>query len=149
MLEVQMIRYVIIYCGWWLLFVIGSAKVMAESSSMNLALPSMGSSYGTDSIRSGDLDCKNSIGGATNFELGVTGIVDNAVSPFSSDDPANPMTKDVGIYARIVIPLDAPKERINCNTLYQLELQRRRIEVQKLQQELDNLRRLQKQAFEN
>ena len=144
-----MIRYVIIYCGWWLLFVIGSAKVMAESSSLNLALPNMGSTYGTDSIRSGDLDCKNSIGGATNFELGVTSIIDNAVSPFSSDDPANPMTKAVGVYARITIPLDAPKERINCNTLYQLELQRRRIEVMKLQQELENLRRLQKQAFEN
>ena len=144
-----MIRGVLIYCGWWLLFVIGSAKVMAESSSLNLAIPNMGSTYGTDSIRAGDLDCKNSIGGATNFELGVTSIIDNAVSPFESEDPLNPTTKDVGIYARIVIPLDAPKERINCNTLYQLELQRRRIEVQKLRQELENLRRLQKQAFEN
>jgi hypothetical protein len=145
-----MIRYLIIYCGWWLLLVIGSAKAIADNSSLNLALPSMGATYGTDSIRSGDLDCKNSIGGATNFELGVTGIIDNAVSPFSSDDPENPMTKDVGVYARIVIPLDAPKERINCNTLYQLELQRRRIEVMKLQQELENLRNLQKQSgFEN
>lgn len=145
-----MIRYVIIYCGWWLLLVIGSAKAIADSSSLNLALPSMGATYGTDSIRAGDLDCKNSIGGATNFELGVTGIIDNAVSPFSSDDPANPMTKDVGVYARITIPLDAPKERINCNTLYQLELQRRRVEVMKLQQELENLRNLQRQAgFEN
>lgn len=121
----------------------------ADSSSLNLAIPNMGSTYGTDSIRAGDLDCKNSIGGATNFELGVTSIIDNAISPFESEDPLNPTTKDVGIYARIVIPLDAPKERINCNTLYQLELQRRRIEVQKLRQELENLRRLQKQAFEN
>ena len=123
--------------------------VMADSSSLNLALPSMGATYGTDSIRAGDLDCKNSIGGATNFELGVTGIVDNAVTPFTSEDPNNPQTKDIGIYARIVIPLDAPKERINCNTLYQLELQRRRIEVMKLRQELDNLRKLQQQSFDN
>ena len=126
-----------------------STAALADNSSLNLALPNMGSTYGTDSIRAGDLDCKNSIGGATNFELGVTGIIDNAVSPFESEDPANPQTKDVGIYARIVIPLDAPKERINCNTLYQLELQRRRIEVEKLRQELENLRTLQKQAFEN
>ena len=124
-------------------------QVYADSSSLNLALPNMGSTYGSDKIRSGDLDCQNSIGGATNFELGVTSIIDNAVSPFDSEDPMNPTTKDIGLYARIVIPLDAPKERINCNTLYQLELQRRRIELQKLQQELDNLRRLQKQAFEN
>jgi hypothetical protein len=126
-----------------------SSSVFADSSSLNLALPNMGTNYGTDSIRSGDLDCKNSIGGATNFELGVTGIIDNAVGPFDSEDPLNPQTKDIGLYARIVIPLDAPKERINCNTLYQLELQRRRIEVQKLRQELDNLRRLQNRPFDN
>ena len=132
------------------LVLFATTSVLADSSSLNLALPNMGSTYGSDSIRSGDLDCKNSIGGATNFELGVTGIIDNAVSPFDSEDPMNPTTKDVGVYARIIIPLDAPKERINCNTLYQLELQRRRIEVQKLQQELDNLRRLQRNSgFEN
>lgn len=125
------------------------SSVLADSSSLNLALPNMGTNYGTDSIRSGDLDCKNSIGGATNFELGVTGIIDNAVGPFDSEDPLNPTSKDIGLYARIVIPLDAPKERINCNTLYQLELQRRRIEVQKLQQELNNLRRLQQKGFDN
>ena len=144
-----MIKHLFIIVGWWLLVVIGASKALADSSSLNLALPNMGSTYGTDSIRAGDLDCKNAIGGATNFELGVTGIIDNAVSPFSSEDPMNPQSKDIGVYARIVIPLDAPKERINCNTLYQLELQRRRLELQKLRQELENLKRLQKQAFEN
>jgi len=52
----------------------------------------------------------------------------------------------LGLYARIVIPLNAPKERINCNTLYQLELRKKRLEVVKLEQELKKLRRLQ---FEN
>jgi len=115
---------------------------MADNSSLNLQLPNAGSSYGTDKIRAGDMECSASIGGATNFEIGATGIVNNAVSPFSSQDPNNPTTKDIGLYARIVIPLDAPRERVNCNTLYQLELQARRLEVQKLQQELDNLRKL-------
>ena len=144
-----MLKNTLIIIGWYLLIIIGSAKALAENSSLNLQLPNMGSNYGSDSIRAGDLDCRNSIGGATNFELGVSGIVNNATSPFESEDPANPQTKDVGLYARIIIPLDAPRERINCNTLYQLELTRRRLEVQKLQQELDNLRRLQKQAFDN
>ena len=53
------------------------------------------------------------------------------------------------MYARIIIPLDGPKERINCNTLYQLELQRRRLEVQKLKQEIEYLRQLQDGGFEN
>jgi hypothetical protein len=115
----------------------------ADNSSLNLQLPNAGSSYGTDKIRAGDFECSAAIGGATNFEIGATGIVNNAVSPFSSEDVDNPTTKDIGLYARIVIPLDAPRERVNCNTLYQLELERRRLEVMKLQQELENLKRLQ------
>ena len=120
---------------------IGSSA-LAENSSLNLALPSAPSAYGQDSIRAGDIDCKNAIGGATQLEFGVTGIIDNARSPFSSNNALNPQSKDVGIYARIVIPLDKPKERINCNTLYQLELRKKRIEVLKLQQELEALRKM-------
>ena len=126
------------------------ADSIAESSSLNLQLPNAGSTYGQDAFRAGDLDCKNAIGGATNVEFGMTGIVDNATSPFSSEDPLNPTSKDIGVYARIIIPLDGPKERINCNTLYQLELRKKRIEILKLQEELEALRQLNKSnSFEN
>ena len=117
----------------------------ANSSSLNLQLPNSGSSYGQDSIRSGDLDCKNAIGGSTNVEFGITGIIDNAKTPFSGS--SEPSSKDIGVFARIVIPLDAPKERINCNTLYQLELKRKRLEIMRLEQELEQLRKLQQENF--
>jgi len=126
-----------------------ASLAFADNSSLNLQLPSAGNSYGSDRIRAGDMECDASIGGATNFEIGATGIINNAVGPFGDKDPRNPQTKDIGLYARIVIPLDAPRERVNCNTLYQLELQRRRLEVQRLEQELENLRKLQQQGFEN
>lgn len=113
---------------------------MAENSGLNLSLPSSPGMYGQDSIRAGDLDCKNAIGGATSLEFGVTGIVDNYQSPFGGNDGTS--SKDVGVYARIVIPLDGPKERINCNSLYELELRKKRIEVLKLQEELEALKRL-------
>ena len=45
-----------------------------------------------------------------------------------------------------ITSIDKPKERINCNTLYQLALERERLEVQRLKQEVANLRALQ---FEN
>jgi hypothetical protein len=129
-----------------LLLVCGSA--IADSSSLNLALPSSPSTYGQDSIRSGNLDCKNAIGGATQLEFGVTGIVNNG-SVFGSN-PDMDKTKDVGVYARIIIPLDKPKERINCNSLYQLELRVKRLEVLKLQQEINALKRMNSQTtFEN
>ena len=127
-----------------------STVAVAENSSLNLQLPNAGTSYGQDSFRAGDLDCKNAIGGATNIEFGVTGIIDNATGPFGSEDPFNPESKDIGVYARIVIPLDGPKERINCNTLYELELRKKRIEILKLQEELEALKQLnQPSGFEN
>ena len=134
-----MIKYALL-----LLVLVGTA--MAESSSMSLSLPNSGMSYGTDSIKAGDLDCKNSIGGSTNFELGLTGVINNVTGIFSTEDINNPQSKDVGVYARLVIPLDAPTERINCNTLYQLELQHRRLEIEKLRQEIEMLKSMQ---FEN
>jgi len=136
----------------WLVcvFLFMHSYAMADNSSLNLQLPSSNATYGQDSFRAGDLDCKNAIGGSTNVEFGVTGIVDNAVSPFGSEDPLNPTSKDIGVYARITIPLDGPKERVNCNTLYQLELRKKRIEILKLQEELEALRQLNKSnSFEN
>jgi len=128
-----------------------SITAYAESSSLNLQMPSVPSTYGQDSIRTSDgLDCKNAIGGATNFEIGMTGIVDNYQSPFGGSNPNYDTTKDIGVYARIIIPLDAPKERINCNSLYQLELRKKRLEVLKLQEEIEALRKLKDgQGFEN
>lgn len=128
-----------------------SNGVAAENSSIGLQLPSAGSTYGQDSIRAGDLDCKNAIGGATQLEFGVTGIIDNYNSPFGGGNNMD-SSKDVGVFARIVIPLDGPKERINCNSLYELELRKKRIEVLKLQEELEALKRLnasQGGGFEN
>lgn len=122
-----------------------------SAGSLNLAIPAMPQNYQSDSIRAGDMDCKNAIGSATNFEFGVTGIVnDSSSTTISTDYSLGDSTfKDVGIYARVVIPIDGPKERINCNTLYQLELQKKRLEVQMLQQELYNLRNLKDNGFEN
>ena len=141
-----MIRRTLIF----IVCIIPLISVALANSSLSLQLPSAGSTYGQDSFRAGDLDCKNAIGGSTNLEFGMTGIVDNATSLFESEDPNNPTTKDIGLYARIVIPLDGPKERINCNTLYKLELQKKRLEVRLLEQELENLKKLQnKNQFEN
>lgn len=128
----------------WLLLVLISTQTLANSTSLNLQLPSSGSTFGTDSIKAGDLDCSNSIGGSTVFDVGLTGIVNNAVAPIiGKPDPLNPETKQLGIYARIVIPLDAPRKRIECHKLFTLELQARRLEVEKLRQEIELLKSMQ------
>jgi len=114
------------------------------SNSLNLQLPSSYNSYSYDEVRAEDgMSCKNAIGGSINFELGMTGIINNAGTPFK-DNPDQ--TKDVGVYARVNIPLNAPKERVNCNTLYKLELQKKRLEIMQLEMQLKNLKSL---KFEN
>ena len=119
------------------------AQASAQNSSLNLQLPSGPTSYQSDKIRKGDMDCQNAVGGGMNLEFGVTGIINNATGPFDNYNPMYPERKDVGVYARIVIPLDGPEERINCNTLYELLLEKERLEVQRLRAELRNLQNLQ------
>ena len=128
---------------FFIIMILFSSAAMAENSSLNLSLPGASSAYGQDSFRAGELDCKNSIGGGTNFEFGVTGIIDDYSSPFSSNRSSKDSSKDIGVYARVTIPLDGPAERVNCNTLYQLELKKKRLEVEKLERELEKLRALQ------
>lgn len=137
-------RYLIIA-----IMLLGASSALADSSSLNLALPSMPGTYQSDKFRAGDLDCSNAIGSATNMEFGVTGIISrNNNSPFNNDmDSFNDSPRDVGVYARITIPLgQKPKSRIDCNELYELELRKKRLEVMKLERELEQMRALQ---FEN
>jgi hypothetical protein len=124
-----------------------TAIAQAETSSLNLAIPAAPGNFQYDKFRSGELDCQNAIGSATQLELGVTGIIDRGYYDNLNNYFNDTRSGDVGVYARIVIPLGArAKQRINCNELYELELRRKRLEVMKLERELEQLRALQ---FEN
>jgi len=118
------------------------ANPVWASNSLSLQLPGSNSSYQSDKFKTGDMDCSNAIGGTINLEFGITGIINNAASLFSASSES-PQSKDIGVFARIIMPLNAPEERINCNTLYQLELNKKRLEIMKLETELNALRRLQ------
>ena len=118
----------------------GSAQ--ADSTSLALQLPSSSLSYQSDSFRAGDLDCSMAIGGSTNLEMGVLGGVNNL-----DGTGLMTQTKDIGLFARIVIPLNAPKSRIDCNQLYLLELQQRRLEIQQLQAEIEAMKALQEEQM--
>ena len=112
----------------------------STSNSLSLSLPNSGTNYQSDSFRSGDLDCTNAIGSATNIEFGLTSIIQGGTAENSRK------TGDIGIYSKITIPLGKrAKSRIDCNRLYELELQKKQLEVMKLKQEINKLREL---AFE-
>mgnify|MGYP001067851849 CR=1 FL=1 len=134
------------------MFALFSTMVLAESSSLNLSLPSSPSSYQSDRVRAGDTECQAAIGSSTNVEFGVVGVMNqNDPLDYRTNGTIDPtyrdeMLKDVGVYAKIVIPIGAPTKRLNCDLLYQLELEKKRLEVMKLRQEIQNLQNL---NFEN
>ena len=121
----------------------------SSNSSLNLNIPQAPQTYASDQIRAGDLDCRMAIGSSTQMEFGVVGILDQQGNNFNTQynsqlyEQNNDFMRDVGVYARITIPIGAPKERLNCNKLYKLELERRALEVAKLKAEVQQLRRLQ------
>lgn len=126
-----------------------SSYAIADSSSLNLNLPTTPGSYASDRIRTqGNVECSMAIGGSVNLEFGVVGVLNengpyrSSLGSYSEDYDSEGLVKDVGVYAKIIIPLNAPKTRLDCNQLYKLELARQRIELQKLQQEVNNLRAL-------
>ena len=133
-----------------LLFV--SGLTLAQSSSLNLAIPQSPQSYQSDRIRAGDIECSMAIGSSTNIEFGVVGIL-NQNDPFVNQnyvgvDPSlynnsDGFIRDVGVYSKLTIPIGAPKERLDCNALYKLELEKKRLEVQRLKAEVARLQSLQ------
>jgi hypothetical protein len=123
----------------------------AQSSGINLAIPNSPQSFQQDRIRAGDLECSAAIGSSTNVEFGVVGILNQNDPYYNNLDPMynfqqDDFMRDIGVYGRITIPIGAPKERLNCNVLYKLELEKKRLEVLKLQREIQNLRNLQFEA---
>jgi hypothetical protein len=128
-----------------------ASSAVAESNNLALSLPNPPMNYQSDRFRAGNLDCSNAVGGGVNLEFGVTGVVNNVGGTFSTSGNLA-QGKDVGVYARVVIPLDKPKSRINCDDLYQVELAQRRLEIQQLRNELEALKNLQQTGgmdFEN
>ena len=129
-------RYIIL-----LLFIFSCAPAHADS--LNLQLPSAPGSYQSDTFKSGQMNCSNAIGSATTLEFGVTGLIDGG-----RYDPMNNWVEDkdvgsIGVYSRITIPLGAkPEKRIDCNRLFELELQKKSLELEQLRKEIQSLKEL-------
>ena len=120
-----------------------ASVAFGQSSSLNLSLPSAPGNYQSDRFKAGDLDCSNAIGSATNLEFGVTGIIGRGYTD-PLDGYVDSKVGDVGVFARIIIPLgQKPKARIDCNELYLLELRKKQLEVMRLEEEIRQLRQLQ------
>ena len=127
----------------YIILVICMMAGSAYADSINLQLPSAPGSYQSDKFKSGQMDCSNAIGSATTLEFGVTGLIDGGRYDAMNDWINDKEVGSIGVYSRIVIPLGAkPKKRIDCNRLYELELQKKSLELEQLRKEIQSLKEL-------
>jgi len=127
----------------YIILVICMMASSAYADSLNLQLPSAPGSYQSDKFKSGQMDCSNAIGSATTLEFGVTGLIDGGRYDAFNEWVNDKEVGSIGVYSRIVIPLGAkPKKRIDCNRLYELELQKKSLELEQLRKEIQSLKEL-------
>lgn len=100
----------------------------------NGALPSAG----YDRVRtSTGAECQTSLDTGKYFNTGV----------YAVNDESNASNDSVGVYANYTVMLGRDKiERVNCNRLYDLQVQRDSVEIARLQEEI-NLMRAQTEAM--
>lgn len=128
----------------YIILVICMMAGSAYAESLNLQLPSAPGSYQSDKFKSGQMDCSNAIGSATTLEFGVTGLIDGGRYDAMNNWINEKDVGSIGVYSRIVIPLGSkPKKRIDCNRLYELELQKKSLELEQLRKEIQSLKELQ------
>lgn len=128
----------------YIILVICMMAGSAYAESLNLQLPSAPGSYQSDKFKSGQMDCSNAIGSATTLEFGVTGLIDGGRYDTMNNWINEKDVGSIGVYSRIVIPLGSkPKKRIDCNRLYELELQKKSLELEQLRKEIQSLKELQ------
>lgn len=94
---------------------------------------------GYDRVRtSTGAECQTSLDTGRYFNTGV----------YAVDDSGNTSAREsVGVYANVTVMLGRDKiERVNCNRLYDLQVQRDSVEIARLQEEI-NLMRAQTEAM--
>jgi hypothetical protein len=95
--------------------------VYQNNSQYGMTLPNVSLPSGSDEIRAGDgTSCRSAVGGdGAYIDTGIIG------SP-----GGNGLEQSGSFYSRVVIPLGEKPRRLNCSTLYELEVQRLRMELQ-------------------
>jgi hypothetical protein len=109
-----------------------STSAMAQYGN-GFVIPVSPSNYGQDRVVVNGFECSTAVGTQKHFEMGAVGqqsAVPNqgiqGTTPYTNYQPQS----TGGIYARVIIPLDAPKHRPECNRLFELELAKRELELE-------------------
>lgn len=106
---------------------------------VDLQIPYVPNTSGSDSIRSGNDQCSNTIDSPVKLDLGI-------VHSQEDDNLLNQSGSGNSVYARIVMPFNlfsGPKpNRIDCSRLYELQLRERELDLRERELKLRALENL-------
>lgn len=113
----------------------------ASAQSAGFYLPNAAPSYGQDEFRASDgTSCRTTMDGTKRLEVGSFasgGSQTGAGSNFGLPSyVANPTQGNVGVYGRFSWSLDAKPTRMDCTKLYDLEIEKKRLELELLKQQV-------------
>jgi hypothetical protein len=91
-----------------------------SNTQYGVSLPNTSLPTGSDEVRAADgTSCRSAVGGdGAYMDTGVIGSPGQSDSDFSG-----------AVYTRLVVPLGGRQKRLNCESLYELEIQRLRMEL--------------------
>lgn len=126
-----------------LVLVCVSTVAQAQSG---FSMPTGSASVGQDEFHAADgTSCRTTMDGMKRLEVGSYGSGGDNLSssaylygyPYGSSLGSRlPSQKSGGVYARFSMSLDASHNRMDCNKLYELELERRRLEIEIMKRSL-------------
>ena len=112
-----------------------------SAHAVDLQIPYVPNTSGSDSIRSGNDQCSNTIDSPVKLDLGI-------VHSEEDDNLLNLNGRSSGnsIYARVVVPFNlfgGPKpKRVDCSRLYELQLRERELDLRERELKLRALENL-------
>lgn len=120
-----------------ILVAIPAAPALAQGFYLPVSTPSAGQ----DEFRASDgTTCRSTMDGTKRVEVGTfaTGTRTDAGSNYNLPGHVSvtPAQGNMGVYGRFAWSLDATPSRIDCNKLYQLELEKRQLEVEMMKRSL-------------
>lgn len=110
---------------------------------LSLTLPSLGTSSAYDEFRtSSGMVCRQSVSGEAQLQIGGLASKDDSEdSNYGVTwNRGNYQRDEKGMFIQLVIPIGVP-DRINCKTLYDLEVEKQTIELQQLKTQIELLKK--------
>jgi hypothetical protein len=137
--------------AWLIAAAILPSSALAQST--GFYLPNASPSYGQDEFRASDgTSCRTTMDGTKRMEVGTFATGGNQTANgtnYGLPGYLTPPTQgNLGVYGRFSWSLDAMPQRMDCTKLYELEIEKKKIELELLKQQVRVAKQGLKQADE-